>query len=205
MLRIRTLALSLCLVVGIAASANATSITYTVDARSGSISGNAVTHVAIFEMGGGFMNIDFGFSLNPTGQTTLTHDVVGFVPTTSLILGLDVPSPGGDPKTHLFFFTNPEFANAGNGVRFSVMFPNTRYPDVAVNLLAAEGGDAASLTWLQNFFAGDGAAASFAPGGPTTPIEFSVGVVPTPEPSTMVLFGLGAAMTAALRLRRAKR
>jgi len=202
MLRIRTLALSFALVVGIAASANATSISYTVDVSGGSISGNPVSHVVIMEMGGGFTNFHFGFTLNPTGQTTLTHDV-SFEPTSTLILGLDVPTEV-DGKTHLVFFADPTFIQNALGKKFSVSFPNTRYPDVAINLLAAEGGNTAALDWLAKFFAGDGAAAAFASGGPNLGAEFSTPVLFTPEPSTFVLFGLGGAMLA-FRLRRAKR
>ena len=202
MLRIRTLALSFALVVGIAASANATSISYTVDMGAGSITGSNVTNVVIMESAGGVTYLDFGFLVNSSGQTTLTHDVA-YTPTSTLILGLDI-SPA---KTHHVFFANTTFVQNATGVKFSVMFPNTSYSLLAPQLISAEGGDAASLAWLRNFFEGDGAAAAFASNGPNAGVEFTVGTptVPTPEPSTFVLFGLGAAMTAAFRLRRAKR
>jgi hypothetical protein len=200
MRRIKILALSFALVVGIAATANASSISYTVDIGGGAING-AVTHVAILETGGGLTNIDFGYSLNATGQTTLTHDVP-FVPTSSLIVGLDLPG-AVDNVSHIVFFTNPTFAWDANGRLFSVVFPNSHHNDFVNRLLSAEGGDAANRAWLLNFFATDGAPAAFAPGAPTMGIEFTVGTVITPEPSTFVLFGLGLAIAAGRRLRRA--
>jgi hypothetical protein len=203
MLRIRTLVLSLALIAGVAATANATSISYTVDVGGGAMNGNPVTHVAILESNGTESSLSFGFSLNVIGSTTLTHDSA-FVPTSSLIVGLDLPGVV-DPKTHIVFFTNPAFAYAADGLKFSVVFPHTHHDDFAARLLAAEGGDAANQAWLLNFFlTGDGAAAAFAPGDPTIGVEFTDAGLLTPEPTTLVLFGLGG-VVAAVRLRRRNR
>jgi len=204
MFRIKAIALSFVLVTAVAATAHASSIGYTVDVGAGAINGNALTNVAIFETNGTLTTIDFGYTLNAFGQTTLTHDAA-FAPTSSLIVGIDLPGAIGDGKTHVVFFTNTAFAQSANGLLFSVVFPNTHHNDFIARLLAAEGGDTVNQAWLRDFFAtGDGAAAAFSPGSATIGVEFTGAYLLTPEPSTFVLLGLGAALAAARRLKRAR-
>lgn len=205
---IKTAVLSCFLTLGLASTVSATPISYTVDVGAGALNGHAITNVAILEFGGGFTNLDFGYTLNAAGPTTLTHDV-SFAVTSALIVGLDWPGPVGDNKTHVVFFTNPGFAASADGVLFSLAFPHSRHNDFISRLLAAESGDAAQRAWLAAFLAGDGAAAAFAPGDPTVAIEFTGGVIlpprVVPEPSSVVLLGLGLAASEAIRRRRKNR
>lgn len=198
----KTAALASALILGVASTAAATSISYTVNVGPGTLNGNNVTSVAILEAGGGNTSLSFlGSSLNAVGTTTIAHDVA-FTPTSTLIVGLDLA--GGGNSTHLVFFTDSAFAQASSGVLFSTVFPNTRHGQFITHLLAAEAGDAAERAWLLAFFGGDGAPAAFASNGPSTGIEFSPATVLTPEPGSIVLLGLGLAAAEVVRRRRVR-
>jgi hypothetical protein len=200
MFMLKTAALASALFLGFASTASATSISYTVDVGAGTLNGNNITSVAILESGGGQTSLSWlGSALNAVGATTFTHDVA-FTPASTLIVGLDLA--GGGNSTHLVFFTNNAFAQQSAGVLFSTVFPNTRHSLFINHLLAAEAGDATEEAWLLAFFGGDGAPAAFASGGPSTGIEFSPGTVMTPEPSSVVLLGLGLAAAEVVRRRR---
>lgn len=187
-----------------ASSASAAQITYSLDLGTGTQNGNPLTSVAILETDGTQVNVDFPFTIPHAGPQSLTH-TVAFQPTLSLIVGLDLATPlPGDGKAHVFFFTNSAFANAANGVLFSTVFPNTRHSEFITRFTAAQAGDTVQQAWLRTFFmTGDGAAARFATGGPSTAIEFTTGVIPaTPEPSTYVLLLSGIAVAVWRRPRR---
>ncbi len=194
------------LAVGLTLSLSASSfqVNYNLNLGSGTLNGNAVTNIAIFETDGTQANLDFPYSVAGSGQQLLSH-LAPFIPTFSLIVGLDLPSlSGGDGKTHIVFFSNDAFAQSAAGIKFSSVFPNTRHNDFISRLLAGEAGDATQQAWLANFFtAGDGAAARFATAGPSTAVEFTNGVIISgvPEPATagMAALGLAAAFFAARR------
>ena len=140
----------------------------------------------------------YSSSLSPFGLTTITH-TIGFAPTSALVLGVNLPGPGGDGKTHIFMLVNDAFAANGNGVKFNVLFPNTSYTGFKARQAAL---DATQEAWFLNFFLkGDGAAAAFSPTGSFAPVEFTgLSIVGTPEPSTMMLVG-AAGLALVLRRR----
>ena len=185
-----------------AASAAAVQVDYTLNLGAGTLNGNNLTSVLILEAGSGLVNLDFPYTVPGSGSFVLSH-MAPFLPTSSLIVGLDLPSTtGGDDKTHLVLFTNDAFAASSAGVLFSTVFPNTRHSDFINRLLLAEGGDAAQQTWLTSFLLGDGRDAAFAMGTQSTAIEFSTGTVLTPEPMTLGIVGFGLAAMIAARRRR---
>lgn len=192
--------LSLCVTI----PAAAVQVDYTLNFGLGTLNGNPLTSIAILESGpGGQVSVDFPFTVPGSGIQTLSHNVA-FQPTTSLIVGLDLPSTtGGDIKTHVLFFANQNFVNGASGALFSVAFPNTRHNAFITHLLAAEAGDATELAWLTSFFlTGDGAAAAFATGTQPAGIEFTVGVPLVPEPLTYSLTAAGLLAMLVLRRKR---
>ena len=198
----RTAVLALAILLGAAANAAATSITYSIN-MWGSINGSPITNIVILERNGAQLSVDTSasFVLNVPGTATLTHDVA-FTPTETLILGLDVPS-GPDGTTHVMFIADPTWAWSHVNMRFRDVF-NIGYVDFRSAVLDASNGNLSQQAFLLNFFAnGTGAPAAFDSDGASQPIEFSVSVI-TPEPSTFVLVGLGAALVAS-RLRRKAR
>lgn len=178
-------------------------VDYTLNLGAGTLNGNNVTSVMILERSGDLVNLDFPHTISGSGVFVLSH-AAPFVPTSSLIIGLDLPSTtGGDDKTHLVFFTNNAFALGANGVLFSAAFPHTRHNDFINRLLQAEAGDATQTAWITDFFlTGDGSNAAFATGTQSTAIEFTGGVVLVPEPQSLGFVGLGLALLAARRFRR---
>jgi hypothetical protein len=202
-MRMQLLSVMLC-ALGAVATAGPVQVDYTLNMGSGTLNGNDLTSLMIMETGSGLVNLDFPYTVAGAGASVLSH-VAPFLPTTSLIVGLDLPSTtGGDNKTHLVFFTNNGFAMGANGVLFSVAFPNTHHNDFISRMLLAEAGDTTQLAWMTNFFlTGDGRAAAFATATQSTAIEFSLGAVPTPEPVSMGLVGLGLAALWVARRRRA--
>ena len=196
----KTAVLAVALILGAAANATATTITYSLN-LFGTINGSPITNVIILERNGAQTSLDTSasFVLNASGVTTLSHDVA-FTPTETLIIGLDVPS-GPDGTTHVLFMADPTWGWSVVGMRFRDVF-NTGYVDFRSAVLAASNGDATKQAYLLDFFAnGTGAPAAFASNGASLPVEFSIAVV-APEPSTFVLVGLGAALVAARRLRK---
>jgi hypothetical protein len=179
------------LFIAAASAAPMTQVDYTLNLGNGTLNGNNVTSLMIFETDGtGAVNLDFPFTVTGSGTTILSH-MVSFVPTTSLIIGLDLAS-ASDPKTHLVFFTDPDFPAGLDGQLFSAIFPNTRHNDFINRLLAAQAGDAGQIAYLTNFFlTGDGSTAAFDTGITPVAVEFSVITVLTPEPQSFALLGLG--------------
>ena len=172
---------------------------------SGTLNANDLTSVLIMEKTGtGLVNLDFPFTVSGSGEFVLSH-TAPFLPTSSLIVGLDLPSTAaGDDKAHLVFFTNEAFADSSVGVPFSTVFPNTRHSDFINRLLLAEGGDAVQEAWLTSFFLGEGQNAAFATGTQSTAIEFSSGTLLAPEPQSLGIAGVGLAAMIAARRRRSE-
>jgi len=188
-------------VVSLIVSAQAGSIVdYSLNLGAGTLNGNNVTSVMILETGPGGTNLDFSYTLPSSGLATLSH-TVSFVPTSSLIVGLDLDTPNpGDGKVHIVMFTNSAFAYGSEGLNFSTVFPNTHHNDFITRLVAAEGGDAGQLAWMTNFFlTGDGAAAAFATGAAPVGVEFTVSKALTPEPAAISLGLLGLTVLAVAR------
>ena len=173
--------------------ANPIQLTYKLNLGGGTLNGNGLTSLAIFETDGNQTKLDFPFAVPGSGLQSITH-ISAFLPVSSILVGLDLPSTNiGDNKTHVVFFTNDAFAAAANGILFSTVFPNTHHNDFITRLTAAEQGDASQITWLTHFFlTGDGAPALFATSGPSTAVEFTTGrLLVAPEPLSLSLLGLG--------------
>jgi PEP-CTERM motif len=193
--------------VGIA-SAGPIQMDYSLDLRSGTLNGSSVTNVAIFETGGGQSSVAYGLVAPSSGAFILSH-MASFVPSSSLIIGLDVPLTPG--KTHVVVFANQAFVDSANGQRFRTMFPSASYSEFVDQFTQANGGSPAAQSWMMNFFQGDGMVAAFPTGSPAAAIEFSIGVVPppvgVPEPTTygLVGFGLAAMVAARRRLKHVRR
>jgi hypothetical protein len=192
-----------------AAFAGTVQVDYALNLGSGTLNGNGVTSIAIFEERAGVVNVSFPFTVPGSGEFVLSH-TAQFDPTLSLIVGLDLPSTtggetDGDGKIHLVFFTNDAFAQSAAGIQFSTVFEDTRHSDFINRLQLAEGGDATQVSWLTNFFEGVGHDAAFATGTQSTAIEFSSGTVLTPEPMSFGFVGLGLAALVAARRRFAGR
>ncbi len=183
-------------------------VNYSLDLRSGTLNGSPVTNIAIFETGAGQSNVEYGLVAPSSGAFVLSH-MSNFVPTTSLLIGLDVPLTPG--KTHVVVFANQAFVDSANGQRFRTMFPSASYSEFVDQFTQANGGSPAAQSWMMNFFQGDGMVAAFPTGSPAAAIEFSIGVVPppvgVPEPTTygLVGFGLAAMVAARRRLKHVRR
>ena len=197
----KTVVLTLAILLGVAANAAATTITYTLN-MWGTLNGSNVTNVIILERNGAQTNLDTSasFIISASGTTTLSHDVA-FTPTETLILGIDAAPPGG--HTHMAFFVDPAFGWSIQGILFSQVFPGVGYSNLRNAILNGSNGDATAQAFLVNFFNGAGAAAAFDSNSAPLFGEFTP-FTPVPEPSTFVLVGLGAVAFAARRLRRAR-
>jgi hypothetical protein len=161
---------------------------------NGTLNGNPITSIMVMEAGAGQSSQDYPFSLAASGVSSFTH-TIPFYPTTALVIGLNLPTPGvGDGKIHIFMLVNDAFAASADGVKFSEVFANTRHNDLIVRLQAAQAGDATQQQWFLDFFlTGDGALAAFSPTGSFTAVEFTAGTViggDVPEPSTLILVSL---------------
>jgi ABC-type nitrate/sulfonate/bicarbonate transport system substrate-binding protein len=161
------------------------------------LNGNDVTHAVLLESdGAGNVLVDSGHTLSPGGRTVLSHSV-SFLPTSALLIGLELPEPNaGDGKTHIAMWVDEDFAAAAKGKSFSVAFPHSRHSLFIDNFLRAAGGDSDALDALLEFFTvGDGASAAFTPGGEFTLI-FSTTIVPEPGTALLVASGVGLALRA---------
>ena len=159
-----------------------------VDLGSGALNGSNVTNIAIYESNGPQSNIDYGLVASSSGAFVLSH-MASFVPTMSLIIGLDIPLTPG--KTHVVVFANQAFVNSADGQRFRTMFPDTPYSRFVDQLAMANSGSTAAQAWMMSFFQGNGSVGA---------IEFSNGVIP--QPMTYGPVGLGLAVMGAARYRR---
>lgn len=190
---------SLLLALAATAAASSFPVDYSLNLASGTLNGNSLTSILVMESNGSSINLDFPFTLPGSGISNLSH-TAPFVPTFSLIVGLDLPSTtGGDNKTHLVFFTNDAFAQSAVGIPFSTVFSHTRHNNFISRLLLGEAGDATQIQWLKDFFLGDGLAAAFPTGSNPTAVEFTSGLLLTPEPVSVGFVGFGLAALIAAR------
>jgi hypothetical protein len=170
---------------------------------SSTVNGFDLTDVLIIESDGANVSVDYPFTINATGRTTLSHEL-SFEPTSALILGID-PAGAPDWKDHLIMATNDEFAADAMGKLFSQTFSTPRHSHVIGWLYAADS-DPAAVDSLVSFFQNEGAVAAFDPHGDFRVLEWTI-VVPIdviPEPTTAItgLMGLAGAGLTALRRRR---
>jgi hypothetical protein len=179
---------------------------------SGTLNGSPVTNMLILETDGIQVNAEFGFLAAPSGTTSLNH-TIDFLPTSALVIGLDLAVAGvGDGKDHLVILMDGNYAEAHEGELFSQFFPAIGgQPRLGHNalmsaLLSAEGGDVAALQTVTDFFlTGAGSLAAFDPAGGFRVLEFTVGVpIDVAEPASALLVIGGAGMLSLARRRRPK-
>src|SRR5436305_1894869 len=116
-------------------------VTYTVNMTPGTKDGNNMVDVAMLLNGSGQTSLTYPFTVNATGQSSLTQ-TVSFLPTSALIVGLDGPPDavcGADPLcgTHVIMFVNDTFARTAANNHFSVDFPNSHESTFIQTLLDA--------------------------------------------------------------------
>jgi hypothetical protein len=175
-------------------------VNYEYDLQAGTLNGNDITNIFIFERDDVNLNIDYAFTAPGEGPGTLTH-MSSFAPTQSLVIGLDQAPAGSGEYDHLVIFMNSLFAeNALTQEKFSTVFPSIDgRPRIGHNALvdalkAAQLGDADAHALLEDFFTVDaGKYAAFNPNDSFRVLEFSVPVPidVVPEPASMVLLGTG--------------
>jgi hypothetical protein len=175
-------------------------VNYEYDLQAGTLNGNDITNIFVFERDDTNLNIDYAFTAPGEGPGTLTH-VSSFAPTQSLVIGLDQAPTGSTEYDHLVIFMNSLFAeNALTQEKFSTVFPGIDgRPRIGHNALvdalkAAQLGDADARALLEDFFTVDaGKYAAFDPNDSFRVLEFSVPVPidVVPEPASMALLGTG--------------
>ena len=168
---------------------------------SSTLNGNPVTSIFMLETDGVLFSAASGFSAAASGFTLLTH-TIAFQPTSTLVIGLDLPTAGvGDGKTHLVMLMNGNFAASITGKLFSQAFPGVNgqprlgHDALIAAMQAADAGDAVALGIVTNFFlTGAGAFAAFDPAGSFQVGEFTVFVpIAAPEPASLALLLAGVA------------
>ena len=157
-------------------------VDYPVRLANGTSNGGDIVGVVILEWDdGGRIHADLPFTVAGRGATTLSH-VVGFPPTSALVLGYGLGISGvGDEKDHVFSLTNPSFAAAVTGRKWSEAFPGVT-PDTRVGhnaliglLQQAAAGDQAALDALVEFVRTEGVRAAFDPADRFRVVEWTIG------------------------------
>jgi len=155
-------------------------VDYRVDIPAGTSNGNDINDVLMLEWNasGGF-SAEFGGPIAGRGSTTLSH-VIGFEPSSSLVIGWGAAVPGvGDEKDHLFMLANSGFTREVTGKKWSEAFPGTgEVPRIGHNdmiglLRDAASGDKTALTSIIDWVGREAQTAAFDPHQSFRVIEWS--------------------------------
>lgn len=161
---------------------------------AGSINGNDITSVLVFESNGTDVKLSFLDTVIPeSGPYTLTH-TAPFQPVLSLIVGIDLPiAEDPNSKRHLVMFTSQAFINSIGGRIFGQVFTGYGEQNFMNRMLLARAGDATEADFVVNFFNTAGKQAAFSSTTAPSTVEFSAPVIhfEVPEPGTY-LYSSGA-------------
>ena len=217
MFRVRTRCLGLLLVALVAVAAvpaQALVVTYTFKITT--LNGTPVTDLALYasDSDGNDAVILPPDEIPASGVSSLSFEV-DFVPTEAL--GVGISQRGSQSVWDIVMFTTHEFADFALGKRFDEAFPSFGFSHPLGHLHAnlpgilqgAHAGDATDQANLGDILRADDAQnAYFDPFGPFSIIHFTIVPPPIggsiPEPATLGILGIGAALVLVVRLRRGR-
>jgi hypothetical protein len=199
---------------GVVSVADGYEVSYGINMNPGSSNGSDIQNTFIFEWDDSNFNVDYAYTIAGQGRTDINH-TLHFAPTSALLIGYGAGIAGvGDEKDHLYTITSSAFTYTVGGLKWSEAFPGVPpEPRVGHNamvslLIDAAAGDADALSDLTDFVTTEGYVAAFNPAGGFKVLEWSTcpvdeepdgegGCRPVggsvPEPTTILLLGLGVA------------
>lgn len=174
-------------------------VSYNVNLSSGTSNGSDIEDILIFEWNaGGDFSVEPGSAVADQGRKVLSH-VIGFKPTSALVMGWGAAIPGvGDEKNHLFTLVSSSAAAEFTGKKWSEAFPGippiprTGHNAMIGQLQAAVAGDATALAAITEFVQREASVAAFNPAGGFRLLEWSVAqpIDPPVQVPVMPSYGL---------------
>jgi len=194
-------------------------ISYLMNVAPATPTGGDILDVFIFEWDDNDLSkfsVDSSFTIAGSGNTELTH-TIGFMPTSAFAIGYIDALPGADPTTfegkrHLYTLNSTDYneylALNNPGQIFSAIFGIVEQDITDLLFEAGTNGNLAARQSLIDFVQQQivGGPAPFDPAGPFEILHWSLpepGGGSLPEPSVLLLFGLGLAALYSGRRKRA--
>ena len=209
------MAVSACLLVGLISRAEASirpagdgyETSYRLNLETATPTGNDIQNAFIFEWNDSDFNADYSYTIAGAGPTDLSH-VIDFEPSSALVLGyIDAVPQFGDEKPHLYMVMGAAHSKYITenllGVLFSEIYGIGEQAVIELLRQAAEG-DQEAIDKLKAVVIGKLSMAAFDPEGGFRIHKWSPGTIPVPEPSTILIFGIGLLGYAAMRRHRRK-